>query len=264
MPGHLTNGAFTCPRRCGSDFSKASWTGPVSNDPVTITVPPAHRRHRCAADGRLQQDADVHPVHHRRRKDQIARGASGAPRHPSPVVHRSPVQADVAKLAGVSSQTISRVVNGTGYVAPEDPRAGPGRDARTRLHAQLSRASAGHGPLAHDRRGHARQRRLRPDDADARRRARGARARLPLDHGARGRTSSPSSSTPRSTSCSNTRSRGSCCTPGCATPHRRSSTSGSRSPPSRSRTSPTCRRSAPTNSPARPRRRGCSSSSATR
>ncbi|WP_157592504.1 alpha-L-rhamnosidase C-terminal domain-containing protein [Solirubrobacter soli] len=36
-PGHLTNGAFALPEALRVSFSKASWTAPVSNDPVTIT-----------------------------------------------------------------------------------------------------------------------------------------------------------------------------------------------------------------------------------
>ena len=36
-PGHLTNGTFTLPEPLVVEFSKASWTAPVSNDPVTIT-----------------------------------------------------------------------------------------------------------------------------------------------------------------------------------------------------------------------------------
>ena len=36
-PGHLANGAFTLPEALRVEFSKASWTAPVSNDPVTIT-----------------------------------------------------------------------------------------------------------------------------------------------------------------------------------------------------------------------------------
>jgi len=36
-PGHLTNGAFSLPSPLQVSFSKASWTAPVSNDPVTIT-----------------------------------------------------------------------------------------------------------------------------------------------------------------------------------------------------------------------------------
>jgi hypothetical protein len=35
-PGHLANGAFTLPEPLQVAFSKASWTAPVSNDPVTI------------------------------------------------------------------------------------------------------------------------------------------------------------------------------------------------------------------------------------
>ena len=36
-PGHLTNGAFSLPSPLQVDVLEASWTGPVSNDPVTIT-----------------------------------------------------------------------------------------------------------------------------------------------------------------------------------------------------------------------------------
>ena len=36
-PDHLTNGAFTLPQPVQVSFSKATWTAPVSNDPVTIT-----------------------------------------------------------------------------------------------------------------------------------------------------------------------------------------------------------------------------------
>jgi len=36
-PGHLANGTFTLPEPLVVEFSKASWTAPVSNDPVTIT-----------------------------------------------------------------------------------------------------------------------------------------------------------------------------------------------------------------------------------
>ena len=35
-PGHLTNGTFSLPSPLEVSFSKASWTQPVSNDPVTI------------------------------------------------------------------------------------------------------------------------------------------------------------------------------------------------------------------------------------
>jgi hypothetical protein len=36
-PGHMTNGAFSLPSPLQVSFSKATWTGPVSNDSVAIT-----------------------------------------------------------------------------------------------------------------------------------------------------------------------------------------------------------------------------------
>jgi hypothetical protein len=45
-PGHLTNGAFSLPEALRVEFSKASWTGPVSNDAVAITF----RQHIGAND----------------------------------------------------------------------------------------------------------------------------------------------------------------------------------------------------------------------
>jgi hypothetical protein len=36
-PGHLTNGSFTLPSPLAVAFSKSTWSGPASNDPVTIT-----------------------------------------------------------------------------------------------------------------------------------------------------------------------------------------------------------------------------------
>jgi hypothetical protein len=36
-PGHLTNGTFELPQPLQVAFSKSTWDGPVSNDPVTIT-----------------------------------------------------------------------------------------------------------------------------------------------------------------------------------------------------------------------------------
>ncbi len=35
-PDHLTNGTFSLPEPLNVSFSKSAWTGPVSNDPVTI------------------------------------------------------------------------------------------------------------------------------------------------------------------------------------------------------------------------------------
>jgi hypothetical protein len=36
-PGHLMNGAFTLPQPLRVEFSKSAWTGPTSNEAVTIT-----------------------------------------------------------------------------------------------------------------------------------------------------------------------------------------------------------------------------------
>ncbi len=35
-PGHLTNGSFSLPEPLQVSFSKSTWAGPASNDPVTI------------------------------------------------------------------------------------------------------------------------------------------------------------------------------------------------------------------------------------
>jgi hypothetical protein len=45
-PGHLANGAFSLPDPLRVEFSKPSWTQPVSNDPVAITF----RQHIGATD----------------------------------------------------------------------------------------------------------------------------------------------------------------------------------------------------------------------
>jgi amidase len=45
-PGHLTNGTFSLPSPLEVSFSKASWTAPVSNDPVTV----AFEQHVGASD----------------------------------------------------------------------------------------------------------------------------------------------------------------------------------------------------------------------
>jgi glyoxylase-like metal-dependent hydrolase (beta-lactamase superfamily II) len=45
-PGHLSNGAFSLPSPLEVSLSKASWTAPVSNDPVTV----AFKQHIGASD----------------------------------------------------------------------------------------------------------------------------------------------------------------------------------------------------------------------
>jgi amidase len=45
-PGHLVNGSFSLPSPLAVEFSKARWTAPVSNDPVTI----AFKQHIDAGD----------------------------------------------------------------------------------------------------------------------------------------------------------------------------------------------------------------------
>jgi hypothetical protein len=45
-PGHLMNGTFSLPSPLEVTFSKSTWTGPVSNDPVTINF----KQHISATD----------------------------------------------------------------------------------------------------------------------------------------------------------------------------------------------------------------------
>ena len=49
----LTNGAFTLPEPLQVAFSKATWTAPVSNDPVTIAFKQHIGATDAAAHGRL-------------------------------------------------------------------------------------------------------------------------------------------------------------------------------------------------------------------
>ena len=61
-PGHLMNGTFALPSPLVVEFSKATWTAPVSNDLVTI----AFKQHVGATDalrtGRVLEDVDLHAV----------------------------------------------------------------------------------------------------------------------------------------------------------------------------------------------------------
>ena len=72
--------------------------------------------------------------------------------------------ADVARLAGVSHQTVSRVVNGQTQPAPGDPRAGAGGDPPARLPAQHRGPRAG-DPALGDHRGDRLQERASGDRA---------------------------------------------------------------------------------------------------
>src|SRR5262249_55988464 len=56
-PGHLSNGAFSLSDPLRVEFSKASWTAPVSNDPVTITF-----RQHIAANQPLRTGAYSKPL----------------------------------------------------------------------------------------------------------------------------------------------------------------------------------------------------------
>ena len=46
-PGKLTNGTYSLAEPLRVEFSKASWTAPVANDPVTITF----KQHIGATEG---------------------------------------------------------------------------------------------------------------------------------------------------------------------------------------------------------------------
>ena len=46
-PAYLTNGAYTLSEPLQVAFSKSTWTGPVSNDPVTISF----KQHISATQG---------------------------------------------------------------------------------------------------------------------------------------------------------------------------------------------------------------------
>ena len=62
MPGRLANGAFALAEPLRVEFSKAAWTAPVSNDPVTITFRQLVKATDPLRTGTLLADADVHVV----------------------------------------------------------------------------------------------------------------------------------------------------------------------------------------------------------
>ena len=77
-PGHLVNGAFSLAAAAARRASKATWTGPVSNDVVDVAFKQSIGAQRPAAHGRLRQDADVH-----------ARDDHPVSRVSAPAIHRA-------------------------------------------------------------------------------------------------------------------------------------------------------------------------------
>ena len=68
-PGHLVNGAFSLPQPlqvAGTPLPSVvkTWSGPTSNESVTVDFTAVDRRERRVAHRHVQQDADVHPVDH--------------------------------------------------------------------------------------------------------------------------------------------------------------------------------------------------------
>ena len=62
-PGHLMNGTFALPEPLRVEFSKTTWSAPVSNDVSTIRFQQLIKRHGRAEDGHLYEDPDVHVEH---------------------------------------------------------------------------------------------------------------------------------------------------------------------------------------------------------
>ena len=91
---------------------------------------------------------------------------------------RPAVMSDVGRLAGVSHQTVSRVINGSPKVRPETRRARDRGDARARLPTELGRSRARHRADQHARRGRVRHDAVRPRLGAVRDRARGPRGGL--------------------------------------------------------------------------------------
>ena len=56
------NGAFSLPQPLRVEFSKATWTAPVSNDVVDVTFKQAIGANDALRTGVLLEDADVHAV----------------------------------------------------------------------------------------------------------------------------------------------------------------------------------------------------------
>ena len=146
-------------RRLGrADDAEDLYTGPVSNDPVTVSFKQPIARHRPAAHGRLHEDADVHAVdddpvavcsrrRSRPRDRRFGVWHFGGPAFPSR--GRDPMAESVYRVTeviGVSSDSWEAAAKGCGRHRRED-RARPARrrsrpsgcDDRRRRRGQLPR-----------------------------------------------------------------------------------------------------------------------------
>ena len=85
-PGHMTNGAFTLAEPLRVAFSKASWTAPVSNDPVDDHVQAAHQGATTRCARALLQDPDVHAFHHEPVMEPRPRRLRGVWQDPHPLL----------------------------------------------------------------------------------------------------------------------------------------------------------------------------------
>ena len=68
-PGHLMNGTFALPEPLRVEITPATWSAPVSNAPVAIVFKQLGEGHRRAPHRRVQQDADLHAVAPRPRRN---------------------------------------------------------------------------------------------------------------------------------------------------------------------------------------------------
>ena len=120
---------------------------------------------------------------------------------------RPPRMADVARVAGVSHQTVSRVLNDFPSIRPETRQRVLEAIALLGYRPQHRGPDAGDQPVGVDRRDHARHEPLRPGQHDARHRVGRPRRRLQPDPGGACPRSRPTRWRPRSSRCSSSRWR---------------------------------------------------------